>query len=123
VQNHLNSNEIDRSLRKFQNIPSKAAATKQELICVSHGVYYLCGVFFPAFNFVFRKLLHKTPILALRKWKMHFLWDEMKIGLNGVTRHAKDHMQVQYGLVPTNYVMDMAESSIREPNFGTNKLI
>jgi hypothetical protein len=54
VQNHTGSDEIGRNLRKIQKIPQKAAATKRELICVSQGVYYLCGVFFPAYDFAFR---------------------------------------------------------------------
>jgi hypothetical protein len=54
VQNHPDSGEIGRSLRKIQNISSKASATKQELIWVSQVVYYLCGLFFPTFDFAFR---------------------------------------------------------------------
>jgi hypothetical protein len=54
VQNHPGSNEFGRNLHKIQKIPPKAAATKQELICVSQVVYYLCGVFSPAFDFAFR---------------------------------------------------------------------
>jgi hypothetical protein len=34
--------------------PDLDAATKRELICVSQMVYYLCGVFSPAFDFTFR---------------------------------------------------------------------
>jgi hypothetical protein len=36
----------------------------------------------------------KTLILALQKWKRHFLWDETKIGLCGVPRHPKGHTHV-----------------------------
>jgi hypothetical protein len=54
VQNHPGSNEIGRNLHKIQKIPPKAAATKQELICVLQVIYYLCGVFSPAFDFTFR---------------------------------------------------------------------
>jgi hypothetical protein len=54
VQNHPGSSEIGRNLHKIQKIPPKAAATKQELICVSQVVNYLCGVFSPAFDFAFR---------------------------------------------------------------------
>jgi hypothetical protein len=54
VQNHLDSSKIGRNMRKIQKIPSKAAATKQELICISQVVYYLCGVFFLAFDPMFR---------------------------------------------------------------------
>jgi hypothetical protein len=32
VQSHPGSSEIGRSLRKFQNAPTKAATTKRELI-------------------------------------------------------------------------------------------
>jgi hypothetical protein len=53
VQNHPGSSEIGRNLHKIQKIPLKVAATKRELICVSQVVYYLCGVFFPAFDFAF----------------------------------------------------------------------
>jgi hypothetical protein len=53
----------------------------------------------------------KKPILALWKWKKHFLWDEKKIGLCGVPLHPKGHVCVRYGLVSTNYAMLMAESS------------
>jgi hypothetical protein len=53
VQNHPGSSEIGRNLHKIQQIPTKAAATKWELIWVSQVVYYLCGVFFPAFDFAF----------------------------------------------------------------------
>jgi hypothetical protein len=44
VQNHPGSSEIGRNLWKIQKIPPKGTATKRELICVSQGVYYLCGV-------------------------------------------------------------------------------
>jgi hypothetical protein len=54
VQNHPGSNEIGRNLHKIEKIPPKAAATKRELICRSQVVYYLCVVFSPAFDFVFR---------------------------------------------------------------------
>jgi hypothetical protein len=53
VQNHPGSSEIGRNLHKIQKIPLKAATTKRELICVSQVVYYLCGVFSPAFDFAF----------------------------------------------------------------------
>jgi hypothetical protein len=48
-------------------------------------------------NFRFRVLVaasQKNPILALRKWKKHFSWDEMEIGLHGVPRHLKGHARV-----------------------------
>jgi hypothetical protein len=54
VQNHPGFNEIGKNLHKIQKIPPKAAARKQDLICVSQVVYYLCGVFSPAFDFAFR---------------------------------------------------------------------
>jgi hypothetical protein len=47
----------------------------------------------------------EKPILALRKWKTHFLWDEMKISLHDVHRHPKGHAHVRYDLVSTNDVM------------------
>jgi hypothetical protein len=31
----------------------------------------------------------KNQISALQKWKTHFYWEEMKIGLHGVPRHPK----------------------------------
>jgi hypothetical protein len=67
---------------------------------------------FPSFRYrVSVAASQKNPISALWKWKKHFLWDEMKIGLYGVPLHPKGHARVQYGLVPTNYAMLMAESS------------
>jgi hypothetical protein len=54
MQNHPGSSKINKSLRKIQNISPKGAATKQELICLSQVVYYLCGVLCPAFDFTFR---------------------------------------------------------------------
>jgi hypothetical protein len=65
-------------------------------------------------KFRFRVLIaasQKNPISALQKWKKHFSWDEMKIGLHGVPRHPKGHARVRYGLVSTNYAMVMAKSS------------
>jgi hypothetical protein len=53
----------------------------------------------------------KYPILALRKWKTHFSWDKMKIGLRGVPRHAKGRARVRYVLVSTNYAMIKAKPS------------
>jgi hypothetical protein len=53
----------------------------------------------------------KNPISALRKWKKHFSWDEMKIGLWGIPLHPKVHAHVWYGLIPTNYAMIKAEPS------------
>jgi hypothetical protein len=59
-----------------------------------------------AFHLPFQWLPHKeNQILALRKWKTHFLWDEMKIGLRGISHHPKGHASVQYGFVTTNYAM------------------
>jgi hypothetical protein len=43
VETHPDSSEIGRSLRKIPNIPPKVSATKRELICVSHVIYYLWG--------------------------------------------------------------------------------
>jgi hypothetical protein len=54
----------------------------------------------------------KNPILALWKWKKHFLWDKKKIGLYDVPLHPKGHACVRYVLVSTNYAMLMAESSL-----------
>jgi hypothetical protein len=53
----------------------------------------------------FGSCLTKNPISALQKWKTHFSWDEMKIGLRGVPSHPKGHTHVRYGLVSTNYAM------------------
>jgi hypothetical protein len=53
-QTHPGSNEIGRSLRKIQKITLKVCAKKQELICVSQVVYYLCGVLYAAFRLSFR---------------------------------------------------------------------
>jgi hypothetical protein len=45
VQKDPGSSEIGRNLHKIQKRSPKAAATKRELICVSHVVYYLSGCF------------------------------------------------------------------------------
>jgi hypothetical protein len=49
-QTHLGSSEIGMSLSKIQKITLKVCTMKQELIYVSHVVYYLCGVLCPAFR-------------------------------------------------------------------------
>jgi hypothetical protein len=49
-QTHSDSSEIGMSLCKIQKITLKVCAMKQELIYVSQVVYYLCGVFCPAFR-------------------------------------------------------------------------
>jgi hypothetical protein len=67
VQKHPGSTEIGRKLHKIQKIPLKGTATKRELICVSQGVYYLCGVFYPAFDFAFRELFHKRTLFRHSK--------------------------------------------------------
>jgi hypothetical protein len=51
----------------------------------------------------------KKPDFGTPKWKKHFSWYKMKIGLRGVPRNLKGHARVRYGLVLTNYVMLMAE--------------
>jgi hypothetical protein len=67
---------------------------------------------FPSFPFcVSVAASQKKPVLALRKRKKHFLWDETKIVLCGIPLHPKGHTRVRYGLVPTNYAMLQAESS------------
>jgi hypothetical protein len=53
----------------------------------------------------------KIPILALQKWKTHFLRYETKIDLCGVPRHPKGHARVRYGLVLTNYAIIRAKTS------------
>jgi hypothetical protein len=53
-QTHLGSSEIGRSLRKIQKITLKVCVTKQDLICVPHVIYYLCGVLCPTFDLPFR---------------------------------------------------------------------
>jgi hypothetical protein len=53
----------------------------------------------------------QNPISALQKWKKHFSWDEMKIGLRGISRHPNGNAGARYGLVPTNYAILMAKSS------------
>jgi hypothetical protein len=47
-QTHHGSSEIGMTLCKIQKITLKVCAMKQELIYVSHVVYYLCGVLCPA---------------------------------------------------------------------------
>jgi hypothetical protein len=75
------------------------------------GLLFMWGVF-PSFRFrVSVAASQKNPISVLQKWKKHFSWYEMKIGLHGVPRHPKGHARVRYGLVLTNYAMLMAESS------------
>jgi hypothetical protein len=79
VQNHPGSNEIGKNLRKIQKIPPKAAATKQELVCLSQGVYYLCGGVFPSFRFrVSVAASQKNPISALQKWISTFCGTKRK---------------------------------------------
>jgi hypothetical protein len=80
VQTRPGSNEICRSLRKIQNIPPKVSAIKQELICVSQAVYYFTWGVMSSFWFrVSVVASQKNSILALRKWKRHFSWDETKL--------------------------------------------
>jgi hypothetical protein len=78
VQNHPNSSEIGRSLRKIQYIPPKAATMKQELICVSQVVYYVCGVFFLAFDFVFGSCFTKNRFWPSENGKGTFHWTKQK---------------------------------------------
>jgi hypothetical protein len=49
-QTHPGSSEIGMSLCKIQKLTLKVCVMKQELIYVSHVVYYLCGVLFQAFR-------------------------------------------------------------------------
>jgi hypothetical protein len=53
----------------------------------------------------------KTPVSALQRWKMHFSWDETKIGLRGLSHHPKGLACVRYGLILTNYAMIRAKPS------------
>jgi hypothetical protein len=53
----------------------------------------------------------KSPILALKKLKMHFSCDKTKIGVCEVPRHQKGHTRVRYGPVLTNYAMIRAKPS------------
>jgi hypothetical protein len=112
VQTHLDSSEIGRSLCKIQNIPLKVSATKRELICVFQVFYYLCGVLCPLSILRFGSHFIKKPDFGTPKMKKHFLWDKMKIGLRNVPLHPKGHARVRYGLIPTNYDMIRAESSL-----------
>jgi hypothetical protein len=54
-------------LSKIDKISPKATATKRELICISPGVYYLCGVFFPAFDIAFGSCITKKPYFGTLK--------------------------------------------------------
>jgi hypothetical protein len=46
--------------------------------------------FVPSFQFaILVAFSQQNPISALRKWKMHFSLDEMKIGLCSIPRHPK----------------------------------
>jgi hypothetical protein len=75
------------------------------------GLLFMWGVF-PIFRFrISVAASKKTRFRYSEKWKKHFSWYEMKIGLHGVARHPKGHARVRYGLILTNYAMLMAESS------------
>jgi hypothetical protein len=66
----------------------------------------------PSFLFVVSVAAsQKNPISALQKWKRHFLWNETKIGLCGITRYPNGHVRVRYGLISTNYAMIKAKPS------------
>jgi hypothetical protein len=65
-------------------------------------------------SFLFAVLVaasREKPSSAFQKWKMHFLWDEMKIRLYGLPRHPKVYAHIRYGLVLTNYAMIRAKPS------------
>jgi hypothetical protein len=66
----------------------------------------------PSFRFrVSIAASQKNLISALRKWKKHFSWEEMKIALRGIPCHPNAHARVRYGLIPTNYAMIGAKPS------------
>jgi hypothetical protein len=57
---------------------------KRDDMCIPGILLFMWGV---VPSFLFDSLVaasQKNPISALRKWKIHFLLDEMKIGLRGV---------------------------------------
>jgi hypothetical protein len=61
---------------------------------ISGGLLFIWGVF-PSFQFrVSVAGSQKIPISVLQKWKNHFSWYEMKIGLRGVPRNPKGHARV-----------------------------
>jgi hypothetical protein len=87
-------------------------------------VYYLCGRVVPSFSFaVSVAASQKYPILAHRKWKTHFLWDETKIVLRGIPRHPMGHARVRYGLVLTNYAMIRAKPSSFDQKHATSNVV
>jgi hypothetical protein len=80
-------------------------------MCILGGLLFMWGVV-PSFRFAISVAAsQENPILAPRKWKNHFSWDKMNIGLRGVPRHPKGHVCVLYGLVLTNYAMIRAKPS------------
>jgi hypothetical protein len=81
-------------------------------MCILGGLLFMWGV---VPNFVFSPSVaasQKNMILALQKWKRHFLWDETKIRLRGVPRHPKGYARVWYGLVLADYAMIRAKPSL-----------
>jgi hypothetical protein len=58
-------------------------------------IYMGCCVQVSIFHF--DSSLTKNPITGPQKWKMHFSWDETKIGLRGVPHQPKGHACVWYG--------------------------
>jgi hypothetical protein len=106
------SRKIGRSFRKIQKIPSKVCAMKRADMCIPAGLLFMRGVL-PSFPFaVSVAISQKNLILALQKWKTHFLWDRTKIGLCGVPRCPKDHARIRYGLVSTIYAIIRAKPSL-----------
>jgi hypothetical protein len=66
-------------------------------MCILGGLLFMWGVV-PSFPFAVSMAGSQNPILALQKWKTHFSWDEMKIGLRGVPRHPKGHVRSDMAL-------------------------
>jgi hypothetical protein len=54
----------------------------------------------PSFSFaVLMAASQKSPISALQKWKLHFSWDETKIGLRGIPCYPKGHTRIRYAMI------------------------
>jgi hypothetical protein len=111
VQNHPGPTKSAGTCTKFKKYLQRLCNKMRADMCIPGCLLFMWGVF-PRFRFrISGAASQKNPISALWKWKKHFLWDETKISLCGIPLHSKGHARVWYGLVPTNYVMLMAESS------------
>jgi hypothetical protein len=82
-------------------------------MCIPGGLLFMWGVV-PSFPFaVSVAASQKNSISVLQKWKMHFSWDETKIGPHGVPRDPKTQGRraCPTWLILTNYAMIIAKPS------------